>query len=1267
MVGGSLSTMYCRSGRQESPFNAVVNYVNHGRVCTKRCSLVTGLPLLLITCLVSTLTAASNDSLQENVTVNIVSILQTKIKGKPNVDAITAGFNASLWSERKVSGRIFFEFHNPTYDETANTTHVQKIFENKTSRGGKNQLLVALGPFGSQHINMFEPVLKKYNVVGFGPISTGTAEYSWDSSFYFFSVSPTAELIALIRYAVAYLRAQRVGFMYLKGFLYGEAECKLAGKELSHMGYTLSGVFDMPSKDGENAADDVFKNAWEKFAEQLPQATLMFGYPCPDTVRFLMMFQSDNRTSSTYLLAPSTLGYVIDLGFRKILEEKNLFFAPGKLLFTGWNPLAKDGSFKAIQHFKRDMHKYLSQNGTQYNNDTDYFLKHDTEGELMVHGWIIGEILKQSLNSSEWVRDQHTFRESLYNQRRYVVDDLVFGDFGGECGRKAVTNGAICHCNQGGKMVYMKRVMENRRIEPLKEGLLRLGMTTCFSDGLMLPAPLIGVFFDMVDNTLLQKVSREMFKGASILNGDGRLGQRDRLFMHSISATMENAGETLRNEVSTRVVSAVFGVVNDAVLNIPNMTFIDPTLLAPRLADPRRNVIHLTPTLEQQFFVLASYLSGLSIDGLHTVIRSSEGAAIAEKLYNTLWTVKVTSLSSVLLNSTEPMGNHLQNKGNVLVIGLNVDDIYVLAEHLHTYNDTRVFVCFSDLALFYNEFVSAFKGKTVGDRLLFATNLPHWNDPNPATETGRKFNENVRKMNVSRTPLTMMGFVTGRLMQEILPLMPTVNAEALAQFFYTNVGATADDMHYGPFSDSKCGPSPNSIKTGCAVNYGATSISVWSMARVLDPSVKEVSGPISIAVVYSEDLYLGLSLPVFVPLVVFFIMLLLLGLLALIHFLRRDARDNRNAPKVPTAPVTLVFTDIESSTSQWAANPQLMPGAVATHHRLIRALIAQHRCYEVKTIGDSFMIACKSALAAVRLVHDLQHKFLEHNWGTTVFDESYRTFEEQRAEEDAEYVPPTARLEPEVYRRLWNGLRVRAGVHTGLCDIRHDEVTKGYDYYGRTSNMAARTESVAHGGQVLLTRAAYMALTASEREQLDVTSLGAVSLRGVPEPVEMYQLNAVPGRTFRPLRLDVEPNDEYDDRHGCLSTTDSSTSSNAMTQTGRIIAISLQTLLSVFPLRQRQKLLQSCCDQWRIRTPKPCKVMWNEEACKEAINRVAATVGKVTGPKSRVDDASTASGSLEFCPTRVLSGDKLLPSPVAKDFSKELRSLSHSGQCSGDL
>ncbi|KAH8609217.1 Adenylate and Guanylate cyclase catalytic domain [Trypanosoma vivax] len=866
----------------------------------------------------------------------------------------------------------------------------------------------------------------------------------------------------------------------------------------------------------------------------------------------------------------------------------------------------------------------------------------------MVHGWLIGEVLKRALNSSEWRKDQHAFKESLYNQRRYVVDDIVFGDFGGDCIGNAAGYGAMCHCNQGGKTVYLKHSVENGRIEPLEKGLVQLGTTTCFSEGFKMHAPLVGMFINMTDDPLALRVGKELFAGASLLNGDGRLGQHDRLFVHSINTTTGRARDKLQEECATRVVTAVFGVVTDELLGTPNMTFIDPVSLVPRLTNPRRNVIHLTPTLEQQFFAVVKYLSQKRSHGLHVIVRGSESAAIADALFETLWTFGVSSSSYAILGNGELLRGRLPTRGHVMVVGLFQSDVELLAEHLHKHTEVSIFVSFSELAVFYSEFTTAFRDTSVRSRLFFPTSLPSWNDVSSSSETVKAFNEHIRGNKALRTPLTMLGFATGRLMQEILPLMPVVNATILTQFFYTNIAAVADGMHYGPFSESKCS-GLSFGEMGCAVNYGAKGISVLSLAYVLGVGSKEVQEPFSGSVVYRDHLYLGMPLSTFMGvLVAFLIVVALLGFLIFMQFFRRDARDNRNAPKMATAPVTLVFTDIESSTAQWAANPQLMPNAVAAHHRLIRSLIMRYGCYEVKTIGDSFMIACRSPFSAVQLVQDLQRQFLDHNWGTTAFDESYRAFEEQRAEEDAEYVPPTARLEPKVYQQLWNGLRVRAGVHTGLCDIRHDEVTKGYDYYGGTSNMAARTESVAHGGQVLLTRATYMGLTASERQRLDVTPLGAVPLRGVPKPVEMYQLNVVPGRTFRPLRLDAEIDENCEEGTG---TSTSETSSNAfeLTRSAKLISFSLQSLLSTFPFSDQRKMLLTCCERWRINTPKT-NIEWNTDVLKDVINRIGMVVGKVMEPKlMRGDmDYSTNASSEQ---NSLHGGNKMEPSTCVSPYT----------------
>ncbi|RNC57992.1 receptor-type adenylate cyclase [Trypanosoma cruzi] len=114
-------------------------------------------------------------------------------------------------------------------------------------------------------------------------------------------------------------------------------------------------------------------------------------------------------------------------------------FVPGQVITTGTNPLAKDTQYEAIQRFQEVMRAYLTHSGQKDYADKDHFLKDDGDGEMMVAGWIAGEVLSQALGSREWVKDRKSFLASLYNQRRYVVDDIVIGDYGGDC----VTVGCI--------------------------------------------------------------------------------------------------------------------------------------------------------------------------------------------------------------------------------------------------------------------------------------------------------------------------------------------------------------------------------------------------------------------------------------------------------------------------------------------------------------------------------------------------------------------------------------------------------------------------------------------------------------------------------------------------------------------------------------------------------------------------------------------------------------------------------------------------------
>ncbi|CBH18804.1 expression site-associated gene (ESAG) protein,putative [Trypanosoma brucei gambiense DAL972] len=1147
---------------------------------------------------------------EANATVKVLSAAWNSYMPQEYVTAINAGFSASLESRQwTVAGSVKVEVVYPERYETLPEDFIKEQLELETDQ---NKIVIVYGPLGDKSVIYSIPYLVNHSVVALG-LMTGSGEVRrWNPYLYFLRADPAAETLALIRYALCQLRVLRLGFMYLQGVHYGDEEYALTVNVMSQMGYELHGVFTVMSPDGEPAPDGEFKEVFERFAAALPQAIIVFGAPEKDTAKFLMMMVAEERVARSYILGPSSVQVSLAEMWRLALEAAGASFAPGQLLFTGTNPLAKDSQYIAIKRFQGVMSEYLKTHVSETNiTEADYFLTHDPEGELMVYGWIAGEVLSQALSSVEWLKDRATFVRSLYNQRRYVINDIVIGDYGGTCEGDAAKHGATCECNQGSKAVYVKEVLEDGRTTSVRSGFTVLKASQCYAESSELHGPLNGLAVFMEDDDTASKAAALWHKGASHLVGKGDLGHSDRFFLHAFNTTIAEAANDLRREQGERIVTAVFGPVTGAMLDTPNITFIDPLELKPRLNKFRRHVIHLSPTLEQQLYVLSSYLAADGVGTVDAVICSKEVDGIADFLRRSLTEFGVSLRSAVIREDGEGVGKYLPISGIVFVIGLSVPDVREIARKLEERNDLRVIVLFAEFSLLYDLFTSTLNNTAGAARLVFATSLPHWGDTETSSKTTQLFHD-VEKDSRLWTPLSLLAFATGRLMRAILLRVEEMSPETLVNFFYADSSIISDDMRYGVFDDTKCDGAENISEGDCASNYGATQISVWSMARALNASILPLTNPMTPSMSFRDPSEGKLSGAPLVGVIIgaTFALFLVVALGVVPYFVLRNTRDNNSAPKEPTDPVTIIFTDIESSTAQWAAHPDVMADAVAAHHKLIRALISQYECYEVKTVGDSFMIASRSAFMAVQLVRDLQRAFLRHNWGASVFDEYYCRLEQDRALESEGYVPPTARLDPDVYRKLWNGLRVRVGVHTGLCDIRHDEVTKGYDYYGHTSNMSARTESAANGGQILLTRATYLSLSTAEREQLDVTALGAVPLRGVPDPVEMYQVDAVVGRSFAALRLDREVDLAADSGVTNLSTSDCA-SLCELGQSAQTIVAVMRALFGTFTASQREKLLVPFCERWRVTLPPKTKSVWDDNYCQEVVRRIAAKVGHV--------------------------------------------------------
>ncbi|CBH10698.1 receptor-type adenylate cyclase GRESAG 4,putative [Trypanosoma brucei gambiense DAL972] len=1158
-----------------------------------------------------------------NIKVKVYSFIYSPYVEYRQVEAINAGLNASFAARQwTVAPNVTVQVVPPPPNNVEVVDALQRVAT--TEKG----LFVVFGPLTDIETLHALPLLKREDLVAFAPSTGSSIVRGWNPNIYFIRASPTAELIALVRHAVSQLRLLRIGFMYLQNASFGDSEYKHAVELFSHMGRELCGVFTKNIDDEGLYGGHDFDFLWNDFALTEPQGVILFAPPGKDSIQFMKKLVADKRTRDAYVLAPSALEFSIVGAWREALEAAGAPLKFGQVILTGTNPLAADIRYQAIRRFQDHMRSYLSANpGVTVFNGTDNFDHDDVDGRLMVYGWIAGEVLSQALSSREWLTSRKAFMESLYNQRRYVIDDLVIGDFGGDCKGGAAKQGAACNCNQGGSVVYINVIGSGYRLFPVNGGVTIFDSKKCYINKPRIPSPMSILSLTLFDTALPVDTYASMSEVlyASTRGRESALSRQ--LFFHSMASSSAESARTLQHQLDTRSVTAVFGVVDDAMLSIAEVAFVDPVMLTPRLHHRGKNVIQLSPTLEQQLFVVVGYVTNTSASApMSAIVRGTDATIIEVALRKIVWMHGGTLQTVAVLDDNATLVGRLPNRGNAFVIGLAPGDPSLLAAHLDRNPDVRVLIPFFDVALMYDELVSAFNGNPNAERVQFATSLPHWADANTSSEIVREFHTALPDSSAWK-PLPLLGYAAARFAQAVLPRMEYVTPKTLLDTIYMQSIITADEMRYGPFEEEEekeCftanDPVPEQGEV-CVVNYGATRISMWSLARALNASVPPLTSPVTPLIRYADPNAIKLSSAQLAGVFVGSLVALALfaaPLVVVLYVLRRGARDNDSAPKEPVEPVTLIFTDIESSTAQWAAHPELMPDAVSTHHRLIRSLIVQYGCYEVKTVGDSFMIACKKPFAAAQLASDLQRCFLRHEWGTTAFDDSYREFERQRADDDNEYKAPSARLDPEVYRQLWNGLRVRVGVHTGLCDIRHDEVTKGYDYYGRTSNMAARTESVANGGQVLLTRAAYLSLSNSERGQLDVTALGSMSLRGVPEPVEMYQLNAVVGRSFAALRLDHEVVEDGD--LSSTSFSDTGSLRGVLSGTSQMIDSCLHAVFGTVPLSQRQKLLLPLCERWQVSLPPSSKATWNEEYCEGVIRRIAVKVG-------RVADHCAASGS----------------------------------------
>ena len=152
-------------------------------------------------------------------------------------------------------------------------------------------------------------------------------------------------------------------------------------------------------------------------------------------------------------------------------------------------------------------------------------------------------------------------------------------------------------------------------------------------------------------------------------------------------------------------------------------------------------------------------------------------------------------------------------------------------------------------------------------------------------------------------------------------------------------------------------------------------------------------------------------------------------------------------PGLDSETATIVFTDIRASTSIWESAPDGMRAGLSIHDAVIREVMRMCGGYEVKTIGDAFMLAFPTTCDGVSFGLRVQECLLEADWPASLLEDA----------------PICSRQ-----GSLWCGLTVRIGVNSGPVTVEQNTLTGRTDYFGHTVNVASRLESTCTPGAVAI-------------------------------------------------------------------------------------------------------------------------------------------------------------------------------------------------------
>eukprot|EP00667_Euglena_gracilis_P001620 EG_transcript_1619 len=974
---------------------------------------------------------------------------------------VSAGMKFAFQEANNAGGILSRNLTLVALDDGANTTRAMANIYRLLDV--ENVLLLA-GVVGSDIVELVRPLVLERRIPYVGPYSGSSSLHTpFQEEFINVRASFNDEVVAQATFLVQNTRVQRIACLYQNdSFGIGGHAALVAA--LANVGLELvaTGTYTLGKTDVEAAVETIVS------APRNPQAVVLLALQAP-IIKFINLYVPDGRAD------PNCIFTVMSPGWGSTFNSQlNRTLWP-RVYFFFVVPLTGDPNWAISRHF-----------ASSYTG---------TPGALSFEGYIIGRFIVEVLRRTRSVDPTSSmFIDQVYNSRLFVLDDLLVGMYSSNFSGCAQ---ALCSCNSGLRSVYTAQ-LDTSVVGYLKPGLasLRYSVLDCSSPVTNVIAPLL--FGQLVPDGdagwhgVAQDIGRGIAQAFAEANAGGGAGGSDFvLVQQNYSANASRAMQLLADRYP--LVALLGSVIpNTAALHAPIATLGNFDQEADAQDDPFvREEVHVQPATSLELMALAQWAVSAKCPIHLRAPRTVEGQQLLQAMIQSVHSFQVRPSTSSTYESTTDVlaGAH---SGCLIALGSDADVAAWYAAlpaypalHLLTLSGAAMRL----MAVFPNA-----SNASQAAQLHFATMAAGpWNATLAGSDPGEAWK---------------YGYVLGKAVVQALIHSqyvdePYITPAQLLDAWYTVKLMSVGSLSIGPYFGDACAAGR---AADCECSEGARALAVRSLAA---PAAEGSFAISTCHVVYTSLREAGgsdLLVPIVVGAAVGLVGVVVVGALL---FFRLTKRDNGAAPKNEAKPFCVLFTDIQASTHLWATIPDVMAPALDKHHALIRKLIAKYQCYEVKTIGDSFMCAAHNPQQAMQLALALQRVFHDETWADAeAINAVYRD------------IMPGAEA-GRTSRSCWNGLRVRVGIHFGHGDIKLDPVSKGYDYYGTVVNVAARIESVCHGGQIGVSQEVYDAV--NRLSDVEWEDLGWQPLRGLSEPLRLLQ--ALPAgplaqRTFPPLRLE---------------------------------------------------------------------------------------------------------------------------------------------------